>query len=1194
LNSFDIDSCAFAFDGHDVYCSIPAHNAICNKMNIIDITKISSNYEQRLLKYSRRGYAVYIPQLDKSKINKTIFVKKPTTLFGLAKLLVLEQVGNNSKYETLRDIIDSHLLASRHISNEKVPTEYPESDYSTVSFEWKAGINADQITTKIKKKQKEINDIYNEKIDDKLPHKLCFIGTMYEVTKANDVDIPVFETEDLKRLYLKNFVAGELFWYHLIDFSRNNLIGPFNDHNINEEEWYNCAYTTSAIQKLCDAVITNDGKAITEIITKFEDKDELKKLLNSKDITFRNPIHLAFKNNNLVIAKMLLDAGTNPMCVSKLGKTVLHQICETGTVEQLELLMNYKEINYNMADSYRITPIVSTIMYSNFEVFKYLLEHELVTYNQIVWIFKYDKSLSYRALNLCLKFNRINFAKYLINSGYDINDYYYDDKKKDVHIFINTFRSYNIDMIELMKNNLHECKLFDDMKDIYAFDENNKKKYDKLITDMIRFYKYLDTTDEYLFYNILKTIRLYNSILKRDDKKFITDLLWVLVNVKDSNMCNLVVKLIDEFKIKVSDTIGLLSKTLVKDEPEKNLIIRPIDKVKEKSYKLSSNDVAYLVTMYGLAIGKKYESLFNAIIDNKLSEFKNLISDLSKVEPYLCLHKINHSVVGSIAHYKRTKMLEFVIDKIIEIYHIQSTVEGETFNIVKMDEESECEICKSNSDDEKEEETKDEKKDDSEDDEKEEKKDDSEDDEKEEKKDDSEDDEKEEKKDDSEDDEKEEKKDDSEDDSEDDEKEEKKDDSEDDSEDDEKEEKKDDSEYDEKEEYIKPKQKVVSNVKIVRINNKKVSMRDNELPADETMIDGEATNETKLKSIRPLGLPLIGHIHDVWLSNYDFTCRYILNLPYKKLQRYLMVHIIKDERLCELCNKNLSELIVKYANDNHKIERLKSNVGLYVNRILDIETFMNVKNLFSDTKIWAGIINVFGIINYKFINNASNFGIICETLKSDIQNNPDEIINIIKKYEKLEYVKVLIDMSIDLTRSNKNGENLLHVVSDPEIIKYLLENNKIDPNQQTKLKKQTPLMIAIKNGNYKCYEHLIPRTNQYLVDVFGNTVLHYASRYTSYVAFDKLEIHNIENSFNMTPFDIIVNSLKVTYHVSRLKKNEEKYHGSKIFATKIYNDFGKICLTKPRVYIGFDKTVETYNYILDKLTDKDYQSLTII
>jgi hypothetical protein len=93
LLGFDIDSCTVGFDGKNVYCMERFKRALTKRYNLVNISRRSLTYEQRLYKYSRRGFAVAVPNLDKGRVNPEIFQKRIKDLFGLSKLLLYDHLA---------------------------------------------------------------------------------------------------------------------------------------------------------------------------------------------------------------------------------------------------------------------------------------------------------------------------------------------------------------------------------------------------------------------------------------------------------------------------------------------------------------------------------------------------------------------------------------------------------------------------------------------------------------------------------------------------------------------------------------------------------------------------------------------------------------------------------------------------------------------------------------------------------------------------------------------------------------------------------------------------------------------------------------------------------------------------------------------------------------------------------------------
>jgi hypothetical protein len=92
LTGFDVDSSCVCYDGKEVYMAPRALSAYMTQTNHIDLTRRSPSYENRLSKYSHRGFEVYWPQLDRTRIDPTIFERSFGRTNGLARLLILEKL----------------------------------------------------------------------------------------------------------------------------------------------------------------------------------------------------------------------------------------------------------------------------------------------------------------------------------------------------------------------------------------------------------------------------------------------------------------------------------------------------------------------------------------------------------------------------------------------------------------------------------------------------------------------------------------------------------------------------------------------------------------------------------------------------------------------------------------------------------------------------------------------------------------------------------------------------------------------------------------------------------------------------------------------------------------------------------------------------------------------------------------------
>jgi hypothetical protein len=75
------------------------------QVNHIDLSRRSPSYENRLSKYSHRGFEIFWPALDRSRVDPTIYERSFMRTEGLARLLVLEKLPGSKdrdNYANLR------------------------------------------------------------------------------------------------------------------------------------------------------------------------------------------------------------------------------------------------------------------------------------------------------------------------------------------------------------------------------------------------------------------------------------------------------------------------------------------------------------------------------------------------------------------------------------------------------------------------------------------------------------------------------------------------------------------------------------------------------------------------------------------------------------------------------------------------------------------------------------------------------------------------------------------------------------------------------------------------------------------------------------------------------------------------------------------------------------------------------------
>lgn len=66
---FDIEACAMILFRGEIYITPKCAYSIKNKQIVVDLSRCSTSYEYRLVKYYKKGFNIYIPGFDKNKVN---------------------------------------------------------------------------------------------------------------------------------------------------------------------------------------------------------------------------------------------------------------------------------------------------------------------------------------------------------------------------------------------------------------------------------------------------------------------------------------------------------------------------------------------------------------------------------------------------------------------------------------------------------------------------------------------------------------------------------------------------------------------------------------------------------------------------------------------------------------------------------------------------------------------------------------------------------------------------------------------------------------------------------------------------------------------------------------------------------------------------------------------------------------------
>jgi hypothetical protein len=157
LLGFDIDSCTVGFDGRDVWCMPRFKRALTKRYNLVNISRRSLTYEQRLYKYSKRGFAVAVPNLDKSRISSSIFQKRLRDVGGLAKLVLYDHQAQRQSAGGVGGFgAGPRFGRPAFAAGGGADADNESSDYNgDLSIPWGPGMQADQIMRVLNVKDKK-------------------------------------------------------------------------------------------------------------------------------------------------------------------------------------------------------------------------------------------------------------------------------------------------------------------------------------------------------------------------------------------------------------------------------------------------------------------------------------------------------------------------------------------------------------------------------------------------------------------------------------------------------------------------------------------------------------------------------------------------------------------------------------------------------------------------------------------------------------------------------------------------------------------------------------------------------------------------------------------------------------------------------------------------------------------------------
>lgn len=323
--------------------------------NDIDLTRRSPSYENRLSKYSHRGFEVYCDFLDRSRIDPTIFERSFQKTVGLARLLVLEalpspedresyvtqrrqEMGRPQKEYTTDTPKDEKDLKQR-VNDEVAEWDFEDiSGYQKFSIPYGEKYNAKRIEKLFYKKDLLLNAEWNP--INKPPHREValhrhpvFFGNVKDIVvdccgfcpePADDEERKIYEEES------QIYVSGPITF--LRDDPGRQEIGSF--YPLGPEDYMDMAYVGST-ELLCQAIVEGDGEYVKNWVS-LEGVD-----VNCRDFCGRTPLHLACisAGTEIEVIQVLVDAGARLVARLQDGRTALHLAAASGRLDIVKILL---------------------------------------------------------------------------------------------------------------------------------------------------------------------------------------------------------------------------------------------------------------------------------------------------------------------------------------------------------------------------------------------------------------------------------------------------------------------------------------------------------------------------------------------------------------------------------------------------------------------------------------------------------------------------------------------------------------------------------------------------------------------------------------------------------------------------------------------------------------------------------------